>query len=156
MDTIGNARAAFPASARTLVIAGALGGITVLALAVALMTRSATDGRPEAAGVAASAPAAAIASKAPAAVEREVCLSCGVVASVKPVVATAARPGGVKGFFHALVHRDERRDAKPVAWDVRVRMDDGTVRTLRVAVAPRVGAKVDVVGPKLRPAPVMI
>jgi hypothetical protein len=162
MDTTWNPRAGTPASTRRRTIGGALAGIAAISLVVAIIGHAATDGRPDPApapAAVAQAPAALAAPKAPAAPaapEREVCLSCGVVASVKPVVATAARPGGVKGFFHSLVHRDDRRGAKPAAWDVRVRMDDGSTRTLRVAVAPKVGAKVDVAGTRLRPAPVMI
>lgn len=108
-----------------------------------------------------------------------VCTHCGIVESVaevrQPGQATGlgAAAGGVLGGVvghqvgggrgrDAMTvigaiggglagHEVEKRVRGSTAYAVRVRMDDGSIRTVTQASAPAVGAKVTVDGPSLRP-----
>lgn len=230
-----------PAMGRALVVAGALGGVAIVAVAVALIgaprhtassgaamdasTMPATAAGPHdpvpypgsttpapggTATAGATAPAAQAAPGATAATTRpsvaprpvhhrpataarttvakaepapahEVCLTCGVVVSVKAVTVqgqetgVGAVGGGAVGALvgsqvagrgnhtvggllgaigGALIgHQVEKHARQATAWDVRLRMDDGTERTLRQSRAWRVGERVDVNGQTLRALP---
>ena len=124
---------------------------------------------------AAAKPAPARAAKAP------VCADCGVVESVKAVTrkgevsGVGAVAGGVIGAVagnqvgkgdgrKAMTvigavggglagHEIEKRKNSTTVHEVRVRMDDGTVRTIEQAQAPQVGARVQLDGKTLKPAP---
>lgn len=111
----------------------------------------------------------------------EVCLTCGVVVSVKEVTVqgqetgVGAVGGGAVGALvgsqvagrgnhtvgglvgaigGALIgHQVEKHARQATAWDVRLRMDDGSERTIRQSHAWRVGDRVDVNGQTLRALP---
>lgn len=113
-----------------------------------------------------------------AATERETCLSCGTVVSVHAVTVSApttgvgAVGGGAVGavvgsqvagrgdrtlgaFLGALGgglvgHQVEKQARRTTVYDVRVRMEDGSYRTLRESTPWKVGAKVNVNGHTLR------
>jgi outer membrane lipoprotein SlyB len=109
-----------------------------------------------------------------------VCASCGTVESVQAVrvkgegsgvgAVTGGVLGGVVGHQlgggrgrDALTvlgavgggfagHEAEKQVRAKTVYSVKVRMDDGTLRTLQQAQAPAVGEKVRVEGTRLRPA----
>ncbi len=109
------------------------------------------------------------------------CASCGVVESVRAVTrkgegsGVGAVAGGVigavignqigkgNGRTAATVlgavgggvagNEIEKRSKSTTVHEVRVRMDDGSVRTLQQAQPPKVGDRVQVEGSTLRPAP---
>ena len=121
----------------------------------------------------AAAPAAARSAQAP------VCRDCGVVESVRTVThkgqssGVGAVAGGVlgaavgnqvgKGNGRTAMtvlgavgggvagNEIEKRQKSTTAHEVTVRMDDGSVRTIEQASAPRTGERVTVEGNKLRP-----
>jgi outer membrane lipoprotein SlyB len=121
----------------------------------------------------AAAPAATKAAQAP------VCHDCGVVESVRTVThkgqssGVGALAGGVlggvvgnqmgKGNGRTAMtvlgavgggvagNEIEKRQKSTTAHEVTVRMDDGSVRTIEQATAPRTGERVTVEGNKLRP-----
>ena len=150
---------------RTLVVAAALAGVTAISLAVALIGGPPTSSGTSIALQAASAAGPATPERPPGpvpypaldpAAEREVCVSCGTVASVKPFA--VARPGHrTLGTFlgalggRLLGHPAEKQARCATVYDVRVHMEDGTWRTVRQSRAPRVGTQVDVSGQTLRP-----
>ncbi len=109
------------------------------------------------------------------------CVGCGVVESVKAVTrkGEASGVGAVAGGVIGAVagnqvgggdgrkamtvigaiggglagHEIEKRKNSTTVHEVRVRMDDGTVRTVEQAQAPQVGARVQIDGKTLKPAP---
>lgn len=109
------------------------------------------------------------------------CADCGVVESVKAVTrkGDASGVGAVAGGVIGAVagnqvgkgdgrkamtvigaiggglagHEIEKRKNSTTVHEVRVRMDDGTVRTVEQAQAPQVGARVQLDGKTLKPAP---
>lgn len=228
--TLGSMKTPGLGLSRTLVVAGGLGGITILALAVALIggvgepshgasTSSsagatsaatvpatlATQDAPPAAGPSTHEPtpypAIEPAPKAPSTThaalgggatvadrsqastspvaERETCLSCGTVVAVHPVTVTqpttgvGAVAGGATGALVGsqvagrhdrtvggligaiggafLGNHIEKQVHKTTAYDVKVKMDDGSTRTVRETHTLRVGTKVDVQGHALKP-----
>lgn len=155
--------------------------IAGLATALTLAPRAATPeptAAVPAARLAKAEPAAPVAPKAPAAAP--VCASCGTVESVQAVKVkgegsgVGAVAGGVLGGVvgnqfgsgngrKAMTvigavgggfagHEVEKQVKAKTVYSVKVRMDDGTLRTVQQAQAPAVGAKVRVDGQQLSPA----
>ncbi len=112
--------------------------------------------------------------------QREICATCGTVEGVTPITRKGqgtglgavggAVLGGVVGHQvgsgrgndlatvvgavggGVLGHQAERSLKKTTVYQVRVRMDDGSVRTIEQASAPAVGAKVTMDGNRIRGA----
>lgn len=110
-----------------------------------------------------------------------VCTDCGVIESVKAVTrkGDASGVGAVAGGVIGAVagnqvgkgngrkamtvigavggglagHEIEKRKNSTTVHEVRIRMDDGTVRTVEQATAPKVGERVQIDGKALKPAP---
>lgn len=125
---------------------------------------------------------AAVAKPAPERVAKAAaCTACGVIESVKAVTrkGDASGVGAVAGGVIGAVagnqvgggdgrkamtvigaiggglagHEIEKRKNSTTVHEVRIRMDDGTVRTIEQATAPQVGARVQLDGKTLKPAP---
>jgi outer membrane lipoprotein SlyB len=206
---------------RTLIVAGGLGGVTVIALAVALIGGTSTDAPaaettgpvtvaaadagntatstqpPLYPGIAqpgaatngnsntsstgtSSSHASTSSSTSRSSLSSAPCATCGTVLSVHAVTVQGSSSGAgavTGGAAGALVgsqvagggsrtvggivgaiggallgNHIEKSTHRTTAYDVRVRMDDGSVRTLRQSKAPKVGEKVDIEGHTLRPA----
>lgn len=143
------------------------------AVAGPVATTKTTAGKPS--SVRQGTTAARVASTAP------VCADCGVVESVRSVTrkgkgsGLGAVAGGVvgaavgnqigKGNGRTAMtvlgavgggvagHEIEKRARSVTVHEVRIRMDDGSLRTIELAQPPRAGERVIVQGDTLRPAP---
>lgn len=126
-----------------------------------------------------SVPAASRSSGAGAQAARSVCANCGTVASVTPIQRDGAASGGgaiAGGVLGAVVGNQvgggngktvatilgavgggyagntvEKKMRKETVYQVRVRMEDGSTRTVEQASAASVGAKVTLEGNSLQP-----
>jgi outer membrane lipoprotein SlyB len=131
----------------------------------------------------AKAPAKPVAARSPAekVAAAPACANCGVVESVKAVTrkGDASGVGAVAGGVIGAVagnqvgkgdgrkamtvigaiggglagHEIEKRKNSVTVHEVRVKMDDGSVRTVEQAEAPKVGERVQIDGKSLKPAP---
>ena len=137
-----------PAPSRLVWLVGGALGLVSLAAAGAVAIRSAL---PEAQADEPVRPAATQAAVAPrAAAPATKCADCGVVESVRSVT----RKGQGTAKSAVAGHEIEKRVRSHTVHEVRVRMDDGSLRTIeQVEPEAHAGDRVVVQGSALKPAP---
>ncbi len=144
-----------PAGSRLVwVVGGALGLVSLtaagtIAIRSALPEAAAAPARPAAADAVPALRAAGL--PMPLAAATPKCADCGVVESVRSVT----RKGqGIGSDAVAAGHETQKRARRHTVHELRVRMDDGTLRTIEQAQPEaQAGDRVVVQGNSLKPAP---